>query len=105
MNNDELQFHLVARADEIAPGSGQTIEVNGKQLALFNVAGQFYAIGNMCPHRGAALSDGFLSGNKVFCPWHCFDFDLQTGASDQVPSLSVQTYETKREGDDIFVRC
>lgn len=104
-NNQEQCYHRAASVSEIAPGTGKTVEVNAQEIALFNYHGEFYALSDICPHRGAPLAEGFLEAGKVFCPWHCFDFNLQTGACTIVPSLCVQTYEVKVEGDAVFVRC
>jgi len=37
-------FVKVAKTDEVAPGQGKLVEVNGKKIALFNVEGSFYAM-------------------------------------------------------------
>jgi len=79
------------------------VGVNGEDIAIFNIDGQYLAIGDICPHRGAPLSEGFVEAGKVFCPWHCFDFNLQTGKCEIVPSMSVLTYEIKVEGNQISV--
>jgi nitrite reductase (NADH) small subunit len=105
MSTDEKQYHPVARASEIVPGMGKLVEAAGAEIAVFHFAGAFYAVSNRCPHRGASLADGFLEAGKVFCPWHCFDFNLKTGACEMVPSLQVQPYEVKVEGDEVFVLC
>jgi len=84
-------------------GAGRLVEVAERKVALFNFNGEFYAISDMCPHRGASLAEGFLGGGKVFCPWHCFDFNLKSGECSTVPSLSVQTYEVKIVGEGIFI--
>jgi NAD(P)H-dependent nitrite reductase small subunit len=108
MNMDEANDegrgrYKVASIGEIPMGSGRMVEIAGQEVALFNFNGEFYAISDMCPHRGASLADGFLDGGKVFCPWHCFDFSLKTGECAMVPSLRVQTYAVEVEGEDIFV--
>jgi NAD(P)H-dependent nitrite reductase small subunit len=105
VNNQERCYQRAANVSEIAPGTGKTVEVNEQDIALFNYQGEFYAISDLCPHRGAPLAEGFLEDGKVFCPWHCFDFNLQTGECTIVPSLRVQAYEVKVEGDEVFVRC
>ncbi|MBK6798242.1 MAG: hypothetical protein IPG76_16060 [Acidobacteria bacterium] len=51
----------------------------------------------------APLCEGFLDAGKVFCPWHCFDFNLKTGESETIPSMRVQAYELKIDGDDIYL--
>jgi NAD(P)H-dependent nitrite reductase small subunit len=104
-SNGEKRYHRVASVGEIPMGAGRMVEVAEEEIALFNFNGQFHAISDMCPHRGASLAEGFLDGGKVFCPWHCFDFNLKTGECSMVPSLRVQTYEVKVEGEDIFVAC
>jgi nitrite reductase (NADH) small subunit len=96
-------FYKVASVHEIAPGSGIKVEIGGNEIAVFHFNGGFYAIDDLCPHRGAPLSEGFLEDGKVFCPWHCFDFNLRSGESATVPSLRVKAYEIKIEGDDLFV--
>jgi nitrite reductase (NADH) small subunit len=102
---EEKQFYKVATIDEIPPGSGKKIELGRREIAVFQFNGEFYAIDDFCPHRGAPLSEGFLEAGKVFCPWHCFDFNLQSGECTTVPSLRVETYEVKIEGNELFIRC
>lgn len=79
------------------------IEIGGREIAVFHHNGGFFAVDDLCPHRGAPLSEGFIEDGKVFCPWHCFDFNLRTGECTTVPSLRVRYYETKIEGDELFV--
>jgi NAD(P)H-dependent nitrite reductase small subunit len=101
----DRDYHKVASIHEIPPGSGKRFEIGDREIAVYHFNGEFYAINDLCPHRGAPLSEGFLEAGKVFCPWHCFDFNLRTGECTTVPSLSVQAYEVKIEGEDIFVLC
>ncbi len=102
-NNGEKARHRVASLGEIPMGAGRLIEIAEQEIALFNFNGEFFAISDMCPHRGASLAEGFLDGGKVFCPWHCFDFNLKSGECSTVPSLRVQTYEVKIVGEDIYI--
>jgi nitrite reductase (NADH) small subunit/3-phenylpropionate/trans-cinnamate dioxygenase ferredoxin subunit len=99
------QFHRVAKVSEIPSQSGKTVSAGEREVAVFNLNGAFYAMDDFCPHRGASLGAGFLEGEKVFCPWHCFDFHLKTGACEIAPGLRVQTYEVKVEGEEVFVLC
>jgi nitrite reductase/ring-hydroxylating ferredoxin subunit len=107
-DNEEKRYYRVASIGDIAPGTGRLLKVTGEDIALFNFNGEYYAISDMCPHRGASLAEGFLDGGKVFCPLHCFDFNLKTGECGMVPSLRVRTYDVKiagPTGEDIFVAC
>ncbi len=97
------QFVKVATTDEIEPGTGKLVQVNGSEIAVFNVGGQFYASGAVCPHEGGPLEDGTLDGDIVICPWHGFDFDLKTGECLVDSDLRVPTYPVKVEGNTILV--
>jgi nitrite reductase/ring-hydroxylating ferredoxin subunit len=100
------RYFKLAETHEIAPNSGKAVYgPDGQSIAIFNLNETFYAIGNGCPHRGAPLSEGMLKGEAVICAWHCFDFNLKTGACEVVPELRVETYEVKVEGSAIFVLC
>ena len=93
----------VAKKSEIPTGTGKVIEAGGKTIALFNCEGAFYAIENTCKHRGGPLGEGSLSGTTVTCPWHGWEYDVASGACQLDPSIKVQTFDVKVDGDDIFV--
>ena len=93
----------VAKTSDIPPGTGKVIEVSGKPLAIFNCEGNFYAIDNTCKHRGGPLGEGSLSGSTVTCPWHGWEYDVTSGECQMDPSIKVQKFDVKVEGDDILV--
>jgi len=93
----------VAKASDIAPGSGKVIEVGGKAIAVFNCDGTFYAVENACTHRGGPLGEGSLSGSTVTCPWHGWEYDVTSGVCTADDSMTVQKYDVKVDGDDILV--
>lgn len=97
-------FVTVAKVSEINEGKGKAVEVNGKEIALFNVEGKFYAIDNTCRHAGGPLGEGMLDGSIVTCPWHHWKYNIMTGASPVNPQVKVDAYEVKVEGDDIKVK-
>ena len=84
----------VGRVEDVPPGRGATVELDsGAELALYNVAGRFYAVENFCPHRGAPLADGQLHGTTIQCDWHGWRFDLPTGQCLGRPNQSLEAYE------------
>lgn len=94
----------IATASDVPPGQGAAFTVEGQRIALFNVEGAYYAIGDSCTHRGGALSEGDVQGTKVTCPLHGADFDLKTGAALGPPAQQgVPSYKVVVEGDDIKV--
>ena len=99
----EKSYRKVATVAEIPLGTGIKVTIDDEDIALFNCGGEFFAISDLCPHRGAPLSEGFLELDKVFCPLHCFDFNLKTGECGVAPHLTVATYPTKIEDGDVFI--
>ncbi len=61
-------FIKVAKVADVPEGSGKLVEAGGKQIALFNAGGKFFAIDNACKHRGGPLAEGDLDGTTVVCP-------------------------------------
>ncbi len=97
-------FVTVARTEDLAAGQGKLVEVNQKRIALFNVGGHYYAIADVCPHRGGPLSEGELDGAAVVCPWHGAIFDLATGEVTRAPAAAgVATYDVRVEGEEIAI--
>src|SRR6185503_18849454 len=71
---------IVGRVEELPVGSRKTVELpNEREIALYNIDGEFYAIQNSCPHKGAPLSEGILCDRVIECEWHGWQFDLRSG--------------------------
>ena len=97
-------FHKVTETKNLAPGQSMAVEVAGNKLALFNVDGTFYAIGDTCTHRGGPLSEGTLEGSTVICPWHGANFDVCTGKNLTPPApAEVMSYNVRVAGDDVEI--
>jgi nitrite reductase/ring-hydroxylating ferredoxin subunit len=81
------------RVEDLPHGSCKTIELPaGRELALFNVNREFYAIENFCPHKGAPLANGNLCDYVIECYLHGWQFDVRTGECLTVPE-KIATYE------------
>lgn len=110
----------VAREQEVPPGASRLLNVDGKEVALFNVEGRYYAIGNKCSHRsgplvrgrvetvpvappevGPGLPAGQATVVAVRCPVHGWLFDLSTGACLTRPSASIPTYPVTCEDGQV----
>jgi 3-phenylpropionate/trans-cinnamate dioxygenase ferredoxin subunit len=106
--------HIVARADDVPPGTAKLVHASGRDIALFNVAGEFFALANRCPHEAGSLCQGRIvglahsdepghyrltrPGEFVKCPWHGWEFDIRTGQSWCDPTTTrVRTFETTVE--------
>ncbi|HEY7329097.1 MAG TPA: non-heme iron oxygenase ferredoxin subunit [Gemmataceae bacterium] len=99
-----MAFVKVSTVSEIPPGKAKQAKVGGKTLALFNVDGNFYAIDDTCPHRGASLAEGEIEGQHVVCPLHAAVFDVTSGAHLTPPARSdVACYKVQVVGDEVQV--
>jgi nitrite reductase (NADH) small subunit len=96
-------FVKVCKQGDIPTGTGKTVSVNGKAVALFNVDGTFHAIDDTCIHRGGPLGEGELDGKIAICPWHGWRWDVTTGVNQLNPAISVKKYDVKVEGEDVLV--
>ena len=113
--------HVVAPVDELPPGSRKFLVIDERPIAIFNVKGEFFGLLNRCPHQGAALCEGPLiglaeadvpgelkytrRGEILRCPWHGWEFDLNTGVGlyDPYRHERVATYEVRIESDDVVL--
>jgi nitrite reductase (NADH) small subunit len=98
-----MPFSRAARIGEVSVGTIHQFQVGGTAVALANVDGKFYAINDVCVHRGGPLGEGELEANIVTCPWHGWQYDVTTGKVTQNPTMGVACYATEVRGDEIFV--
>ena len=99
-----MEFVKVATVGEIEPGRAKRVEVGEEAIAVFNLDGEYYAIGDTCSHEEASLSEGDVFGDCVECPLHGAEFDITTGKNLTLPAVSpVPSYPVKLEGDAILV--
>ena len=98
-----MPFIKAISVDEVKPGHSKVVSVNGKELAIFNIHGKFFAADNACPHEGGPLGEGDIEENIVVCPWHGWRFNIEDGKSLTVPGKAAKTYKVKVKGNDIFV--
>ena len=102
-----LESKRVANLEEILPGQSRVVAVDGNEVALFNVDGACYAVGNRCPHRSGPLSRGKIEkvGETlaVRCPLHGWLFELATGRCLTRPSASTPRYPVRCENGEIFL--
>jgi nitrite reductase/ring-hydroxylating ferredoxin subunit len=89
--------HVVARAADLMPGTRKLVTVEGRGIVVLNIKGELFALSNTCPHKGASLANGLLTGlvrstkpgeyqyeragEILRCPWHQWEFDVRTGRS------------------------
>jgi nitrite reductase/ring-hydroxylating ferredoxin subunit len=95
--------HHVGTLSQIPDDEGLRVTVEGHNIALFRRDRRVYAVGDSCPHMGASLSEGFIDGKCVVCPWHGWIFDLETGVSPFDDDARVPVFRVAVEGEDVFI--
>ena len=117
---------VIGKVSEIPPGQRKiVVPFRGRAgIGVFNVAGSYYAVRNICPHKQGPLCTGSLSGRVLNsappsgqtvppsiegdgellrCPWHQWPFEISTGRCMTNPEVRVKTYPVRIEGEDIVV--
>ena len=106
--------HVVAKVGDIPVGGKMFVSVKGRDIGVFNVNGEFFALLNKCPHAGASLCMGRIiglaqsdepgeyrltrKGEMLRCPWHGWEFDIRTGQSYCDPRrFRVKAYQVNVE--------
>lgn len=112
----------VASAAEFEPGAREIVETEHGEIGVFNVDGEYYALKNECPHRRGPVCTGKVSGAivgewtgtgervdeqfgdpAVTCPWHGWDFYLETGTHVGDDTFSVPAYDVVVEDGTVFL--
>jgi 3-phenylpropionate/trans-cinnamate dioxygenase ferredoxin component len=83
----QYEFIQVIEASQIPPGERLTFEIDDLPIAVFNVSGQYYAIGDVCTHDDGPLADGELIGFQIVCPRHGARFDIRNGKALILPAF------------------
>ncbi|XP_039888596.1 apoptosis-inducing factor 3-like [Simochromis diagramma] len=86
-NPSEELTEVVCLESDLQDGQMMEVEVGHHGVLLTRSGGKYSAIGNQCTHYGAPLSKGFISGNRVRCPWHGSCFNVHTGDLEEYPGI------------------
>ena len=114
-----MSKHVVAAVAELPPGGRKLVTVKGRPVAVFNLGGEFFGLMNRCPHQGAALCAGDLTGlmtadtpgeyrmsrpgEIIRCPWHGWEFHLSDGTHVRDKRHRLKKYDVVRRDGEIYV--
>lgn len=99
-------WHRAANTTEINPDDPKKVTIEGEEIALYNIDGEFFATHNICTHAFASMADGFQEGGEIECPLHEGRFDIKTGKALCAPvSEDLKVYEVKVENGELFVKA
>jgi 3-phenylpropionate/trans-cinnamate dioxygenase ferredoxin subunit len=101
---EDCEFIEVASVDDLPPGERLFVDVDGQTIVVFNIAGQFYAIADLCSHDNGPLGDGDLEGLEIICPRHGARFDIRDGKVLALPAVEdIPAYPVRVNGNALEI--
>ena len=86
-NDKNVIYYQIVELDSLPDGERLFFEVDGEPIALINIHGEIFAIGDVCPHDDGPLGDGELEGYQIICPRHGARFDIRSGEALSLPAV------------------
>lgn len=101
---NSVEFVPIAAVSDLPDGERLFVEIDDRELVVFNIAGDYYAIGDVCSHDDGPLGEGELEGHDVICPRHGARFDIRSGRVNALPAVvDIPAYHVRVVGDQIEV--
>jgi nitrite reductase/ring-hydroxylating ferredoxin subunit len=118
----ERKEYILGAETDLPPGAHRVYSVDGREIGVFNVAGAYHALPNLCPHQIGPLCTGRISGTLsrrketgwqlqwvhdgeiVTCPWHGMEFHIPTGQCLAFKEIKLRRYEVWAEEGVIKLR-
>lgn len=96
---------IVGKTSEIPAGKMQKVSVDGREILVANIGGNYYACDDTCTHAGASLAEGVLEGQTITCGWHGAKFNCMSGKLEKFPAKikDLKSYRTVIESGNVFV--
>jgi ferredoxin-thioredoxin reductase catalytic chain len=92
----------VAAQDDLRDGEVRHVRIGKRDIALARAAGRYFALSNVCRHAFGPLSDGFVDGFVLICPWHGWRYDVRDGTTDH-PDADVRVYPVEVRDGEVLV--
>lgn len=90
--------------DDLDEEEGFCAGINGIDYAVFKVGELVFVIADMCSHGPGNLSEGYVEGFEVECPFHQGKFDLRTGMPTAPPcEAPVAIWTPVIQDGEIFI--
>jgi nitrite reductase (NADH) small subunit len=115
---------FVCKDGEIAEGGMKLVAAGDVEIGVFRHRGKYYAYTNECPHQGGPVCQGLRVPKVVqvinaerryvrddfdrseihfVCPWHGYEFNIETGAHAIDPRVRLRKYDLVERGDELYV--
>ena len=86
-DESKIEYFEIAPASELPNGERLFVEIEGKPIVIFNIAGKYFSIGDVCSHDDGPVGEGDIEGYNITCPRHGAEFDIRTGKVMQMPAV------------------
>ena len=93
----------VASLADVPSQTGLAVRHEHLEIALFRIGDEVYALENSCPHLGAPLSEGYLIGNLVSCPYHAWEICVRTGSVQHNPHICAAAFPAEVVDGEVFI--
>ena len=108
LETDQLEYVAVAEESELPNGERIFLEIDDITLVVFNIAGKYFAIADVCSHDDGPIGEGeFEDEYEIACPRHGAHFDVRCGkVADVFQDLCTSARTVARPHTDIdFSQC
>lgn len=100
----KIEYVTIAPADQLPEGERLFVELDGRQIVVFYLAGRYFAVGDICSHDDGPLGDGEIEEHEIICPRHGARFDLLTGKATSLPAVvDIPAYPVRLAGGQIEI--
>jgi 3-phenylpropionate/trans-cinnamate dioxygenase ferredoxin subunit len=104
LESDQLEFIEVAAVEDLPPGERLFLEIDGQPVVIFNIAGGYFAIQDVCSHDDGPVGKGTLYGEEIACPRHGARFDVRTGKALALPAIvDIPSYPVRVQDGKIEI--
>jgi 3-phenylpropionate/trans-cinnamate dioxygenase ferredoxin subunit len=104
LEEEKVDYLEIAPVDELPNGERLFVDIGDTPIVIFNIAGKFYAIGDVCSHDDGPVGDGDIEGFNVMCPRHGAEFDLRNGKAVAMPAVvDIPAYPVQVQDGMIFL--
>ena len=92
----------VVQLSDLAPGVPRHVKIGKRDIAVVRVGDDVFALSNLCRHAFGPLSEGFMDGFHLMCPWHGWRYDVRDGTTDH-PNANVATFPVTVQDGEVLV--
>lgn len=98
--------YMIGEKDDFPEGEGVAVKIGHRELAVFRIGDEFYALANRCPHKGASMCEGEVLRKErvVRCPWHHWNWQLTNGLLETNANFAIRDFEIEVDNGIVIIR-